>query len=970
MTDTSPEPGPFCLSDILAEEYEKLHGAQIKQLPPSAPKWASKEEAQRREKERLNKVYESIHDLTPKKRSALCFSGGGIRSATFCLGVIQALAQKGMLTQFDYLSTVSGGGYIGSWLTAWILRNPEGLDGVCKDLKDRLECPLTPEPGPLHWLRAYSNYLSPKLGIFSADGWTLVGTYLRNLLLNWMILLPFLMALLLIPRFHVAASRWSIPEWETPLLLLGLFLGAVCLTYLHLHRPSLVAPPSTWYNRLRAKESEPRFIFCCLLPFLLAAILLTLDWAFHTNHGGTLQDLTWDSLPGILSFALSGMILHMVSWLASGCWLMHEQKCEQPESDRSSDAMYKQCRWLTLEVATIAITGLAGGALLWSAAYGISRLNTVSSRVQGFAELYACLAVPVFIGVFLVVATLFCGLASQFTKEHDREWWGRSGSWKLSAGLAWLAVSVVVVAGPIGLVNVPGYVTSVGGVSGLIAILLGFSAKTKATEGGESQTLADRIMEWIPKLAAPLCIIVLLAGISWGTSAILEWLALSSDVGRWFTPEYWDTKGLFMPDLPSGHLFVVRHTPFGLLAGLFIIAVVISIFFARLVNINTFSLHALYRNRLVRAFLGASQGMRRSPNVFTGFDPCDNVELHSLVLDKRVQRPFHIINTAINLVGGSNLAWQERKAHSFTMSPLHCGSAVQTSSKRSDDMPGHCDQLGYRSSTVYGKNKDGAGGKSITLGTALAISGAAASPNMGYHTSAPVAFLLTLFNVRLGWWLGNPGDAGGSTYRNSCPTFALKPLLAEAFGWTDETHSYVYLSDGGHFENLGLYEMVVRRCRDIVVVDAGCDPDHTFEDLGNAIRKIRADLGIEVAIELKDLKLQSEDRLVTLQYAVGEIFYEHKHVDPQGEKKGLFLYLKPSLTGKKEPADVLQYRAKHKAFPHESTGDQFFSESQFESYRKLGEWIAKETLESARLTTTDLRALLEALQQPQAPVSP
>jgi hypothetical protein len=138
--------------------------------------------------------------------------------------------------------------------------------------------------------------------------------------------------------------------------------------------------------------------------------------------------------------------------------------------------------------------------------------------------------------------------------------------------------------------------------------------------------------------------------------------------------------------------------------------------------------------------------------------------------------------------------------------------------------------------------------------------------------------------------------------------------------------------------------MVLRRCHRIVVVDAGCDPEHKFTDLGNAIRKIRADLGIEITINLKQLQLQSDDRL---QYAVGEIHYDS--IDRQGKgdkgKNGFFLYLKPSLTGE-EPADVLQYRAEHKDFPHESTVDQFFSESQFESYRKLGKWIAEKAIES------------------------
>src|SRR5204863_1534292 len=142
--------------------------------------------------------------------------------------------------------------------------------------------------------------------------------------------------------------------------------------------------------------------------------------------------------------------------------------------------------------------------------------------------------------------------------------------------------------------------------------------------------------------------------------------------------------------------------------------------------------------------------------------------------------------------------------------PLHCGS----------------EEVGYRRSKSYG------GPDGMSLGTAMTISGAAASPNMGYHSSPLVTLIMTLFNARLGWWLGNPGRAGDRTFNQDGPGLALQPLLAEAFGLTDDNNSYVYLSDGGHFENLGLYEMVRRRCQVIVVSDAGCDKDFKFEDLG------------------------------------------------------------------------------------------------------------------------------------------
>src|SRR5438270_5681572 len=95
-------------------------------------------------------------------RSALCFSGGGIRSATFGLGIVQGLAHRKLLGAFDFLSTVSGGGYLGSWLSAWIRR--AGFATVEEELRRRPEQPMSPEPEPVRHLRSYSRYMSPKPG--------------------------------------------------------------------------------------------------------------------------------------------------------------------------------------------------------------------------------------------------------------------------------------------------------------------------------------------------------------------------------------------------------------------------------------------------------------------------------------------------------------------------------------------------------------------------------------------------------------------------------------------------------------------------------------------------------------------------------------------------------------------------------------------------------------------------------------
>ena len=162
-----------------------------------------------------------------------------------------------------------------------------------------------------------------------------------------------------------------------------------------------------------------------------------------------------------------------------------------------------------------------------------------------------------------------------------------------------------------------------------------------------------------------------------------------------------------------------------------------------------------------------------------------------LVAPLRLGQPLHVVNICLNLTTGDELAWQERKGGSFTVTPLTSGSYP----------------LGYRDTRDYGD---------ISVGTAVTISGAAASPNMGYHSSPALAFLMTLFNVRLGWWLGNPGLAGNDTYRRRNPRSSILPFVYEATGNSNDKYQYVYLSDGGHFENLALYEMLLRRCHRLV----------------------------------------------------------------------------------------------------------------------------------------------------------
>jgi hypothetical protein len=376
---------------------------------------------------------------------------------------------------------------------------------------------------------------------------------------------------------------------------------------------------------------------------------------------------------------------------------------------------------------------------------------------------------------------------------------------------------------------------------------------------------------------------------------------------------------------------VIYESPGRVLVAFMLVIAIVGWVLGLFINTNRFSLHYYWRNRMMRAYLGVSRDQDErddTRNKFTDFDLKDNVQMYEL----KHQKPMHVVNVTLNLAGGDKLEWQDRKAESFTISPLHSGSYW----------------LGYRDSERYG------GDDGISLATSVAISGAAASPNMGYMMTSPVVrFIMTLFNVRLGFWLGNPRKP---TFDHDSPTYSVGPIFAEALGLTDDKSPYVYLSDGGHFDNFGLYEMILRRCRFIIVSDASTDPSYCFESLAYAIRQVRVDFGVPIELRKnhtgKDDCPCASDRISRMHFdkdpdkpnkycAVFDIRYSCVDKKPKDSEEspetydGVLIYIKPSLDGS-EPADVLNFHESDDAFPQDTIVDQWFGEAQFESYRMLG----------------------------------
>ncbi len=334
-----------------------------------------------------------------------------------------------------------------------------------------------------------------------------------------------------------------------------------------------------------------------------------------------------------------------------------------------------------------------------------------------------------------------------------------------------------------------------------------------------------------------------------------------------------------------------------------------------LYNVNRTSLHPFYRDRLSETFL-ISKDLKTS-----GLYHNDEQKLNSLNSDFA---PYHILNTTLNIVGKSKVNLKGRKADFFSFSRDYIGSRI----------------TGYARTKKYEENDDHMG-----LGTAMAISGAAAAPNMGRETSRPLTFIMALLNIRLGYWAQNPMVFGPMKQKGFWATLSgticsnqVGPffLLKEMVGLVNEKSRFVNLSDGGHLENMGLYELVRRRCKYIIVCDAEADKEMTCHGLSDAIRMILIDMGIKIHIDLSSIyrKKKNSDGSIKIvgdkHFAIGSIEYGAD----QGEQ-GYLLYIKSSVSGKHTPY-IEDYLARHGDFPHETTADQFFNEAQFEAYRALG----------------------------------
>jgi hypothetical protein len=369
-----------------------------------------------------------------------------------------------------------------------------------------------------------------------------------------------------------------------------------------------------------------------------------------------------------------------------------------------------------------------------------------------------------------------------------------------------------------------------------------------------------------------------------------------------------------------------------------VVTMVIAIIVGFWVNTNYSGLARLYRDRLMEAFL--PDPISAAYNTWTRATQADQQAVDNLAgrlgrdggLTKAhgqasCQRPLHILNCNVVLLDSEKDIYRTRGGDSFMISSLWSGGNA----------------TGWIATPDLG---DG----DMSLATAMSISGAAANPNaapngQGVERNKFVAFLMSIFNARLGYWMANP--ARPNRRRTNRPNFWVPGLRQGLLGrGLHERAQFLELTDGGHFDNTGVYELVRRRTKLIIVSEAGQDSDFSMDDLANVIEKVRVDFSVFIefndpATDIGGLRPQTAKRRGQCErgFAVGRVRYPKGNPTSPEFDDGLIVYLQ-AVPIAAMPTDVDSYWRRNLQFPNDTTADQFFDEDNLEAYRELGYAIA------------------------------
>jgi hypothetical protein len=764
----------------------------------------------------------------------LALSGGGIRSASFALGVLQALHSAGHFGKFDYLSTVSGGGYIGGALTYFRNRLgpskdwfPFGYDGQLgatkiKAMGARAGAPDKDDGNQLahqivSFLRQHASYMTPSR-MFGRPA--LVAGVLRGVVSTlgpYFATLMGLFGLLIWIGFFDSEADWN---RLIPLVASAQAPEPACAPQACMATQSCLAALCAGQEACTAPACAAECLKSpCSPPVEAPPAFYLAIWPGN----------------GALWIAGVAAVVFLLSSLLAGLFQTLDGR------DLGSSAGYRfliRFHVVSGFFLTLAAALLALSTLPWVHAY----LNALSTKGGELPATFAALFSAVSGGAALI-ARLRGVMGGEKIKPSPLR----------AAGMALAGVAFIY------------------GV-----LLLAFAAAVSLLE---------------PKS-------IFAAG-----AVLQSW----NEVDSWYLLALW-VREFGLADLtPSLCTFGG-----GLIA-------------AFLICLNLATPHRLYRDRLMEVFCAERTALEKGEWMAATTAQSEKGWLTAM---KERPRPYHLINTCLVTTDSNKRRYRGRGGDNFILSPLFSGS----------------DATGWV--------KTERGMKTLSLPTAIAISGAALNAHSGPHGTGLLrnkaySAVLSLLGLNLGFWARNPAKyAKGAKPWFHMPNL-LKPGIAALTGRRlDEVGGYVQLSDGGHFENLAIYELIRRRVDFMLISDAGQDTQFSFEDLSNAIERVRVDFGVNLrfqydAFDLSHLipgsatsdneagkNFARKYQLATRGYAIGTIEY------PKGDL-GLVVYVKSTLT-RHLPGDLYGYKARNNDYPHQTTLDQFFDEDQFEAYRELG----------------------------------
>jgi hypothetical protein len=915
----------------------------------------------RAETRRIKHLSQGSPREVPARQIGLAISGGGVRSATYGLGVLQAMAKPmehgySLLGQVGYTSSVSGGSYINSWLTAWMRR--AGFDTVEAALAEaklpasvaaakkqaaeasasartgdattisahadptahvaRIQNIRYKEQRPVSHLREYSSYLTPESGWLSADVWTAVAGYLMRLMPNFLfvvcvgaaaVLAPYLLRNWVLLCVGHGTGAWvaRIAPWFLSLIAVAWPVGHV----------ELESPAQS--RRAAGRGSVAMFASCLMgTPFVV--------WLGSRAAGFRMHEIQfrWEAAghPLWTAWLLIVAICGVTIATSIGAFSI------KVKPGAHSSRLYIFCAAATVGTATlVGVVWLMG--------------RTFDSFGLGYGANLAATLMPMsIIAVYLAVSSMYLFLLRY--EDETQEWlnrmWGGAASqtllWALLAAMALLLPKVITLPAWRAFAIDNKWKVVVGALAWLgttiASVMSAYSGKT----GGPTpaDTVAVPLRTRNKRLAGQ------------------RWFSSTAASAAPYLVVFGGLAALVLGGAWVFHRFVVPHfslavrtwawEPAGLLL-MFLIAWTLGWF----MDVNRLSLHNFYRFRLAECYLDAVNGVplrrlpkkTRDPNrpakgakAKVPWLPDENSLLPLWrMADRANDGPYPIINSALNVTKKGELSLQRRKALNFIFSPKFCGfhheggateMLAEHAYRRTKDFLAQRDNLISINPAWSGDNKQ------VMLAEAMAISGAAASPNQGNHTSPAVAVLLAMFNIRLGAWVGNPRHSEG--WEKMPTRHGWRLLMDELLARTNDEQEFVYLSDGGHFENLGLYELVRRQCRIIFCSDADCDQRYEFKDLLNAMERVYVDFNAKIEIDFTRIKPSGNSGYCRTPFAVGSITYTDGTT-------GALVVFKPAVTRNSWEV-VADYDASNRYFPHEPTTNQWFDEEQFEAYRLIG----------------------------------